>query len=248
MNTHKLFKQTKHPLGMSDYFHAYNLSNILGDIYWKKLFEKTEDVDGDIVECGVGRGRSLITLLSLNLYYKMTAGSSRCVYALDSFEGFPEPAIEDVSQRNPQKGDWSISPNGDFKYSVENLERILASAGLDVPFCKGIHNSYLTNPENLKIFKGFFDQTTANLPVKRISILHLDGDLYNSVKIPLLNLSSKISTGGIVVVDDFLLRDINLTQEAFPGARTAVMEFLSENNDFVLEESIRGTPVLVKVK
>ena len=30
------------------------------------LFEIIDDIKGDIVECGVGRGRSLITILAIN--------------------------------------------------------------------------------------------------------------------------------------------------------------------------------------
>jgi hypothetical protein len=153
-----------------------------------------------------------------------------------------------MSRRNPKKGDWSQSPNRNFEYSVDNLFKILTFAGLNVPFCGGGDSSYLTNPTNLKIVKGFFDQTTRNLPTEKIALLHLDGDLYNSVKIPLDNLASKISIGGIVVVDDFQVVDEKSGDEAFPGARTAINEFLISHDNFVMKESIRGTPVLVKMR
>jgi hypothetical protein len=248
MDVHKIFKQTKHPTDVVDYYHTYNLPNVLGDVYWLRLFDQIQSVEGDLVECGVGRGRSLITLLSLNLYFKMTGGISRCMYALDSFQGFPEPTKEDKSRRNPKKVDWSQSPNGNFEYSIENLFKILTFAGLNVPFFRESDSSYLTNGANLKIVKGFFDETTCNLSTEKIALLHLDGDLYNSVKIPLANLASKISIGGIVVVDDFQVGDEMSEDEAFPGARTAINEFLLRHDNFVMKESIRGTPVLVKMR
>ena len=47
---------------------------------------KIKDVQGDIVECGVGWGRSLFTLSALtDIFY-----TGRIIYAFDSFEGFPE--------------------------------------------------------------------------------------------------------------------------------------------------------------
>lgn len=248
MDVHKIFKQTKHPNDVSDFYHIYNLSNISCDIYWLKLFNQISHIEGDIVECGVGRGRSLITLLSLNLYFRLTGGLKRCVFALDSFEGFPEPTKEDQSRRNPKRGDWSRSPNGDFDYSPDNLLRILTCAGLNVPYFNGEADTYLKNPENLKIIKGFFDQTTKDLPTQKIALLHLDGDLYKSVKFPLITLASKLSIGGIIVVDDFQVNNDKSHDEAFPGARTAVSEFLLEHKDFELYESIRGTPNIIRLR
>ena len=47
-------------------------------------------------------------------------------------------------------------------------------------------------------------------------------------------------------VDDFLYNEQD--NEAFPGARRAVMDFLEENNCFDYLESIRGTPYLKRFK
>ena len=51
-------------------------------------------IEGDIVECGVWRGGSMmaiaLTLLALN-------AADRHLYLFDTFEGMPPPASEDVS-------------------------------------------------------------------------------------------------------------------------------------------------------
>ena len=60
MKIHELFKQTRHPQDVNDYYHCFNSSNVLNVIYWWTFFEIINDIKGDIVECGVGRGRSLI--------------------------------------------------------------------------------------------------------------------------------------------------------------------------------------------
>ena len=140
-------------------------------LYWVKFFEMVIDVEGSIVECGVGRGRSLITLLALQDYFDQFL--KRDIFALDSFEGFPEPDSEDESPRNPKKGEWSQSPNNQFNYSINNLKKILKKANI--------------LQEKCSIIKGFFDETTKDLNVNKIAILHLDGDLYNSIKKPLNN-------------------------------------------------------------
>ena len=212
-------------------WYVYNKSNILNVLYWVKYFEMVADVQGSIVECGVGRGRSLVTLLALQDYFDEFL--KRDIYALDSFEGFPEPDLEDESPRKPQKGEWSKSPNKQFSYSINNLKKILQKADI--------------SQEKCTIIKGFFDKSTKDLNVKKIAILHLDGDLYNSVKQPLTNLASKVSINGIIVIDDFIENDTNQEKEMFPGARKAVEEFLVENNNYILKTSIRGTPYLVRL-
>ena len=232
MNKGEMFSQKKHPKDVNDFYHIYNKSNILNVLYWNKYFEMVHDVEGSIVECGVGRGRSMITILALQQYYK--ANLKRHVYAMDSFEGFPEPSIEDESWRDTKKGEWSKSPNNQFDYSVNNLKHILEKADL--------------SSEDCTICKGFFDKSTKDLNVNKIAILHLDGDLYNSVKQPLDNLSNKVAINGIIIIDDYSLNDENQSNEAFPGARRAVEEFLLDNTNFTIKESVRGTPFLIRTR
>ena len=228
-----LFKQTKHPDDLSDFYHLYNSSNVLNAIYWWEYFREISfhEIDGDIVECGVGRGRSLITLATINNYISSANDvEKRRIFALDSFEGFPEPTSFDVSTRNPKKGEWSSSPNNQFEYSPDALQTVLKKAGLN---------------EDIIFIKGFFKETTKNLSIERISILHLDGDLYESIRDPLNNLWSKVSLGGVIVLDDYLFKGEE--SESFPGARKAVMDFLEENSSFKYLESLRGTPYLKRI-
>lgn len=235
-NIWNLFKQTQHPKDVSDYYHVHNLNNVLNSIYWWEFFKEIgfHKIEGDIVECGVGRGRSLITLCAINkLISAIYNVEPRSIFALDSFEGFPEPTNLDMSSRNPKKGEWSKSPNNQFQYTPENLKMILRKAEID---------------EKVNIIRGFFDKTTPSLPVKKISILHLDGDLYEFIKIPLNNLSKKVSIGGIIIIDDFLFDEKYSSYDNFPGARKAVKEFASNNSSFEYLKSIRGTPYLKKIR
>jgi len=234
MHTSELFIQKPHPSSVSDYFHCMDSGNILNVVYWWEFFQQTSSIDGDIVECGVGRGRSLITLMSINnLMTNISPNYSKQIYALDSFEGFPEPSKEDVSPRNPKKGEWHESPNKQFKYSIKTLNEIITNSNLD---------------NNVKTIKGFFEKTTVDFPTDKISILHLDGDLYQSLLAPLKNLWHKISIGGIIVIDDFVSDEEFAADEQFPGARQAVKEFLKTNDCFEYLVSIRGTPYLKRVK
>ena len=235
-NINSLFKQTSHPKDVDDFYHIFNSNNLLNAIYWWEYFREINfnEVEGDIVECGVGRGRSLISLSAINRFVAQYYDSKqRKIFALDSSEGFPEPHSFDLSKRNPKKGEWSTSPNNQFEYSISSIKKVLKLADLDV---------------DVNFVKGFFDKTTQNLQVNKIAILHLDGDLYESVKFPLDNLWNKVSLGGIIVLDDFSYDEKTTNDEPFPGARKAVMNFLKSNNNFDYLKSLRGTPFLKRVK
>ncbi|VUZ29010.1 Uncharacterised protein [uncultured Comamonas sp.] len=237
MNTrHQLFIQSPHSKDVSDFFHIFNTPNILNVIYWEKYFDMIKNIEGDIVECGVGRGRSLLTILALeSLFRTFDDYIPKGIHALDSFEGFPEPTAEDISPRKTQKGEWSQSPNGQFNYSISNLHQIIRNAGIQ----ESLH-------DELILIKGFFDETVHQIAAPKIALLHLDSDLYLSIKTPLATLADKISIGGIVVLDDYLLHDANQESEPFPGARRAVNEFLQSRTDFEQRISVRGTPYLVR--
>ncbi len=182
------------------------------------------------MECGVGRGRSLIILLALEEFFaNLKSREKREIYGLDSFAGFPEPSSYDFSDRNPKKGEWSSSPSGKYKYTSEFLNEVFLESEV--------------NFDNLHIVGGFFEESLGLISDAPISLLHLDGDLYESYKSPLLKLGMRIQVGGLVILDDFLA---NKTTEgdSFPGARLAVEEFLSENVNFEFLISICGTPYL----
>jgi len=234
-NLSNLFKQTKQPSEVDDHYHVFNQSNGLNMIYWDFFFRRVESLSFQvIIECGVGRGRSLISLLMLeNFYASLNGREKRKIYGLDSFEGFPEPTKFDISKRNPAKGEWALSPSGKYKYSPSFIRDVISRADL---------NSELIN---LEIIQGFFDQSIPKIDFETIGILHLDGDLYDSVMTPLNLLSDRIVTGGIIVIDDYIVSN-DPSLDPFPGARAAVEEFLSKNKNFSLDISVRGNPFLIK--
>jgi len=131
----------------------------------------------------------------------------RDIYGYDSFEGFPEPTEPDESWRKAQKGEWSHSPSGKYKYEPTFIRQILATADID---------------DNQTLTKGFFKDTLANHPKKLIALLHIDCDLYESHLDSLRALYGKVSTGGIIVFDD-------IHDDSYPGGRTATWEFLGDN-------------------
>ena len=71
---YKLFQQEKHPKEVDETFHIFSASNISNVFFWNIIFEELSNkhiLFDSIVECGVGRGRSLLTINHLlDLYLK----------------------------------------------------------------------------------------------------------------------------------------------------------------------------------
>lgn len=214
-----LFEAKRNP-AIDEFFFQLNVNNIGQVLYWFNFFEMIKNVEGDIVECGVGGGRSLLILSALNLLLDQSEGGERTIYGYDSFSGFPEPTVKDKSWRNPKKGEWSTSPSGKYAYTKEFIKKVISLAG--VP----------SNDEKLFLTRGYFEESLLTHPPRPIALLHLDGDLYQSYKSALEAMFSKVSVGGIIVFDDFLVDSED--NDPFPGARLAVKEFLGKEYDSLL--------------
>lgn len=95
------------------------------------------------------------------------------VYGFDSWEGLPE--------------DWNH----------ENIKGIFNTGGV-IPF---------TPTENMVLVKGWFDESLPKFlqenDIDKISLLHLDADLYSSTKCVLDNLKPYFKDECIVVLDEF---------------------------------------------
>lgn len=211
-------------------FHQLTCYNVLSVASFTSFIKKIDDIEGDIVECGIGRSRSLIILASL----LVNSSKQRSLYAFDSFEGFPEPTKEDYSHRNPKKGEWSSSPSGKYTYNEEFCLTVLKEA--EIPLDK----------ISLKITKGFFADSLPQAKINKIALLNIDGDLYSSYKDCLTYLYDKVVPGGIILFDDF--SDESDKSPVFPGARQATYEFLGEELYSQIKKNEYGVFYLVKPK
>ncbi len=167
------------------------------------FFRQTLDIAGDIIECGVFKGASLAQWIK----FRSLLGNawSRRIYAFDIFGEFPDASFEaDKALREK-----FINAAGTQSASLEELSDIFGHLGLD---------------ENLELIKGDVCETVPELLVRhpelKISLLHLDVDLYEPTKVCLELFYPHVSRGGIIVLDDY---------GAFPGANKAIDEFLSES-------------------
>ena len=137
---------------------------------------------------------------------------------------------------NCKNCEWSHSPNNKFKYTVNSIKKVINNANL-IEYSKSL----------LTFVKGLIEDTTKTLNVKKIAILHLDSDLYQSTSSAINNLWDKIEVGGIVIIDDYS-ENQNSKNDTFPGVWKAIDEFRNSNKEHIYKVSLRGTPFLVRTK
>lgn len=181
--------------------------------YFSSKFDLIANLQGDVVECGVGFGHTLLIICSLN----QQEGARRQVWAFDSFEGFPEPTVEDASVRNPKKGEWKVITTSDLDDILFRRCGLPAAA-----------------KESLRVTKGYFENTLPSSKVEKIALLHLDVDIYGSYKTCLNELYHKVVPGGVILFDEYKQKD---TQKVWPGAAKAIDEFFADKSEAIEYDS-----------
>ena len=166
-------------------------------LHFRDLLLQLEDVEGRIVECGVGPGRSLFAFAILT----QCVARARRIVGFDTFEGLPSPTAED-GRGNAHKSGW-------FSHSEANVRELLQFNGVASDFID----------ENITFVRGTLAESLPAYDGRPIALLHLDVDLYESYKTALDRLWPFVSPGGIVTFDEY-------RSEAFPGATRAIDEFL----------------------
>jgi O-methyltransferase len=57
--------------------------------------------------------------------------------------------------------------------------------------------------DNVKFLAGWFKDTLPSAPIKKVSVLRLDGDMYESTMDALVALYKKVTPNGYIIVDDY---------------------------------------------
>ncbi len=141
-----------------------------------------ENIKGDFVETGVWRGGVIMLMKAILEENKI---SNRAIWAFDSYEGLPKP--------NPKK---YPSDEGNKMHQLNIL-----SVSLDE--VKTNFQKYDLSTDGIRFEKGWFKDTLPDNEIESISLLRLDGDLYESTILALENLYSRVSAGGYVIIDDY---------------------------------------------
>jgi len=141
----------------------------------------SRNIPGDYIETGVWRGGSSIfaraVLRSLN--------EGGLMSYVDSFQGLP-PGEKKLDHNDKR---WNMRP-----YLEANTEEV----------AKNFRESGILDSK-VVFAKGFFNETMPPLAprIKRLPVMRLDGDMYQSTVDVLYHLYDKLSVGGYVILDDW---------------------------------------------
>jgi hypothetical protein len=172
-------------------------------LYFHDQVQRVQQIDGDIVECGVSIGHGALLFLLLSEY----VGKPRLYWGFDSFEGFPDPVEADEHTPITGAGFWASPP--------EAVLRTLRDGRLPEEVIR----------ERVRLVKGLFDQTLREYQ-GRIAILHLDCDLYQSYQTALECLYQKVAPGGVIMFDEY-------NDSRWPGATKAIDNFFRDKPERV---------------
>ena len=163
-----------------------------------------ENIEGDFVECGVFAGTQIAVMALANQQF----GKKKILHLFDSFEGIPQagPNDDETITSCIGEGDGSLVSTGVSVCSVKQVEQHMKEWSIDA--------------NTLRYYKGWFQDTVPKAKIKSISILRLDGDLYESTKVCLEHFHPLVSENGYVIIDDY----------ALTGCRKAVNEYHKEIN------------------
>lgn len=170
----------------------------------------TEQIPGDIVECGVWRGGSMMAAAGELL---RQGDTGRRLWLYDTYAGMTAPTAEDVEAgtgvtaaqmlATTEVGDgnnvWCIAGRAD-------VEANMRSTGYPI--------------EQMEFVEGDVAQTLTSSVPESVALLRLDTDWYESTKVGLEVLYPLLSVGGVCILDDY---------GHWEGARKAVDDYFTDH-------------------
>jgi hypothetical protein len=144
-----------------------------------------DDVAGDFIETGVWRGGACIFMRA---YLAAQSITNRRVWVADSFQGMPDT---ETSQHHL-----------DRDLPLHHLNNILS---ISMDTVQDNFRRYGLLDDQVHFLPGWFRNTLPTAPVDKLAIIRLDGTLYESTMDALGNLYPKLSPGGFVIVNDYVL-------------------------------------------
>lgn len=159
-----------------------------------------ERIEGDLIEAGVWRGGAVIFMKGILEAYQ---NYDKKIWVADSFQGVPQPNIK----LYPQDKDDKLYLYDELKVSKEEVVNNFKKYGL--------------LDENIIFLQGLFKDTLYNSEIEKLSLLRIDGDLYESTFQTLDALYPKLSLGGFCIIDDY---------GTFEYCAKAVNDYRTQNN------------------
>ena len=156
-----------------------------------QLFEKVKDIPGDIVECGVFKGTGIFTFLKLKRYFCPNTGKK--VIGFDFFNS--EKLTSSLSEQD-KEAMTTLFEGRNFEHTTSfqnELDYIIRKCGFED------YEYELIGGDISKTVVDF----VSNKPGAKISLLYIDLDLDVPTYDTLVSLWDRVSSGGIVVFDEY---------------------------------------------
>jgi O-methyltransferase len=155
---------------------------VLFNLYSVVRYVSAAEIPGDIIECGVHMGGSIMMIEHALL--DVEKSSTRKVFALDTFTGFV---------RRTEGLDIDLRSGADVCHPEEGTDYTNGA----------IENMESVGYKGLEVVKGDVLKTIPTLEVSKIALLRLDTDTYDTTKFELEQLYDRVVPGGVVIVDDY---------------------------------------------
>jgi hypothetical protein len=162
-------------------------------------------IPGDIAECGVWRGGSMMIVARALL---AAGDTGRALYLYDTFEGMSEPTDDDAHRGESARDQLDRTPEGTGVWcyaGLEDVKRNLLSTGYP--------------EENIHFVKGKVEDTIPGTIPGPLALLRLDTDWYESTRHELRHLYPLLGEDSILIIDDY---------GYWEGARKAVDEYFRD--------------------
>lgn len=169
----------------------------------------TAGIAGDIVECGVWRGGSMMAAALTLLECK---DALRQLYLFDTFGGMSSPTDKDVAVDGQTARELMSTGREDDPTTA------LCYASIDDVRSGMLSTGYPS--DRMHFVQGMVEESIPDRAPKTIAILRLDTDWYESTRHEMNHLFPRLVRGGVLIVDDY---------GHWTGCRQAIDEYLKAN-------------------
>ncbi len=203
----------------NNFYLSCDVSRISKILVHYELFNMVQKVPGTIIECGVFKGASLVRFAMFREIFGNA--DSKKIIGFDVFGPFPETKFKPDEEYRKN----FIQSAGLESISVDQLFKVLKHKKID---------------RNVEFVEGDICETVPKYvkehPELKISLLHLDTDIYDPSAVVLEHFWPKLVKGGILVLDDYGF---------FPGETKAVDEYFKEKDAKISKLSFRMIPAYI---
>ena len=186
---------------------GYHMQSVerLYALYQSVRYIAEQPIEGDIVECGVYKGASL---MAASYVLQKLRDTKRRLHLYDTFAGWPDQGTRDSRFHPSHRPTESTQTHWGIKavISLEAVQQNLWQTGYP--------------KENIIFIKGKVEETLPKNIPNKIALLRLDTDGYESTYHELTHLYPKLSVHGLLIIDDY---------GHWKGAKDAVDQYFREH-------------------